>query len=146
MSGQDLPDYEELLSNAGLLIKKTKEGNASVGPVELEFVGHDAMVTNNTIVGSPIYKAGIDRGDQIVAIGRLEIGSQEQWDAALERYDPGMTVTIRFRQREVEKEAQLTLVEDNQISVVKFEDEDEPLRKSMQRFRDQWLGADSETD
>jgi len=146
VSGQDLPDYEELLSNAGLLIKKTKEGNASVGPVELEFVGHDAMVTNNTIVGSPIYKAGIDRGDQIVAIGRLEIGSQEQWDAALERYDPGMTVTIRFRQREVEKEAQLTLVEDNQISVVKFEDEDEPLRKSMQRFRDQWLGADSETD
>jgi predicted metalloprotease with PDZ domain len=144
--GQDLPDFETLLSSAGLLIKRANEGSASAGPVEFEFVGREALVANNTIVGTPLYEAGIDRGDRIIAIGRLEIGSQEQWDAAMERHEPGSTVLVRYIQREVEREAQLTLVEDNEILVAKFEDEDVPLRRSAQRFRDEWLGPDSETE
>ena len=144
--GQELPDFEALLYNAGLLIKKANEASASAGPVEFEFVGREALVANNTIVGSPLYEAGIDRGDQIIAIGRLEIGSQEQWDAALERYEPGSTVTIRYKQREIEREAQLTLIEDSQILVAKFEDEEVPIRRSAQRFRDAWLGPDSESE
>ena len=60
--GQDLPDFETLLSSAGLLTKRAHEGSASAGPVEFEFVGREALVANNTIVGTPLYEAGIDPG------------------------------------------------------------------------------------
>ena len=64
----------------------------------------------------------------------------------MERHEPGSTVLVRYIQREVEREAQLTFVEDNEILIAKFEDEDVPLTRSAQKFRDEWLGPDSETE
>ena len=68
INGQELPDYESLLSNAGLLLRKSNAGNATLGQVSLDFEGKSALIANNTIIGSPLYMAGADRGDQIVYV------------------------------------------------------------------------------
>ncbi|MDZ7768159.1 MAG: hypothetical protein U5K38_03305 [Woeseiaceae bacterium] len=59
ITGQELPDYKSLLENAGLLLRKANEGVASVGPVTLRFEGKAAIVDANTIIGSPLYQAGL---------------------------------------------------------------------------------------
>jgi predicted metalloprotease with PDZ domain len=139
--GQELPDYTSLLAGAGFLIRKENENTASAGPITLEFDGKAAIVASNSIIDSPLYETGIDRGDQIYSIDRITIQSQEQWDEALERYKPGDTATIRYRQREIDRSAELTFVEDNAMTIVKYEDEDMKAGRSQLRFREAWLGS-----
>jgi predicted metalloprotease with PDZ domain len=146
ITGQELPDYESLLANAGLLLRKVNEGAASVGPVSLEFEGKAALIENNAIIGSSLYEAGLDRGDQIVAIDRLKIESQGQWDDAIERYAPGDTATIRFIQRGMERTAELTFDEDKELEVETFESADMKVSRAQRAFRRSWLGEESEDD
>ena len=95
----------------------------------------------NTI-GTPLYLAGLDRGDQVLAIDRLRINSQAQWDAALERYEPGDVATIHYIQREVERSAELTFAEDNTMELVTYESDERKLSRSQKAFRESWLGVD----
>ena len=143
ITGQDLPDYESLLGNAGMLLRKANEGSASVGAVTLEFEGKAAIVEDTTIIGSPLYEAGLDRGDQILAIDRLKIESPGQWDHAIRRYEPGETATIRFIQRGIERTAELTFEEDMTLEVVTYESADMDVSRTQLAFRRSWLGEDS---
>ncbi len=143
ITGQELPDYASLLANAGLLLRKANPGAASVGPVSLEFEGRAAMIENNTIIGSPLYAADLDRGDQILAIDRLKIESPKQWDHAMGRYEPGETATIRYIQRGIERTAELTFDEDNELEVVPYESADMKTSRAQLAFRRKWLGKDS---
>jgi predicted metalloprotease with PDZ domain len=141
--GQELPDFVALLDNAGLTYRLANEGAASVGPVSFEFDGKAAIIQQNTIIGTPLYIAGLDRGDQVLAVDRLRIQSQAQWDAALERYEPGDVATIHYIQREIERSAELTFAEDNTMELVTYESDERKLSRSQQSFRASWLGADS---
>lgn len=142
VTGQELPSYALLLANAALVVKKEHEDAASVGPIALEFEGKAAIVAANSIIGSPLYRAGIDRGDQIYAIDRIQIQSQEQWNEALERYNPGDTATIHYRQRETDRSSELTFIEDDAMIIVKNEDDDIKASRSQLRFREAWLGPE----
>ena len=144
IAGQELADYESLLDHAGLILRKANEDASSAGPITLMFEGKAAIIQHNTIIDSPIYISGLDRGDQIVAIDRLKIQSQEQWDAALERYEPGDTVTIHYIQREVERSAELTFVENNTLEIVTYESDDRKISRSKLVFRKLWLGPESD--
>lgn len=146
ITGQKLPDYESLLANAGMLLRKAKEGEASVGPLSLEFEGKAGLISENTIIGSPLYSAGLDRGDQIITIDRLKIQSQEQWDAVMERYKPGDTVTISYIQREVERSTKLTFDEANELEIITYECADREVSKSQLAFRSNWIGKEAKSD
>jgi len=133
ITGQELPDYASLLASAGMLLRKANEGKA-------------ALIENNTIIGSPLYKAGLDRGDRILTIDRLKINNQGQWDHAMKRYEPGETATIRFIQRGTERTAELTFDEDNKLEVVTYEAADMDVSDAQLAFRHSWIGEDSQTD
>jgi predicted metalloprotease with PDZ domain len=143
IDGQALPDYKALLSNAGLLLRKKNAGNATLGPVSLEFEGKSGIIAENTIIRSPLYAAGLDRGDQVVAIDRLKIRSQDRWDNAVGRYKPGDTATIHFLQRGVERSAEITFTEDPELEVVTYESADMEVSKAQLDFRNAWLGPDT---
>ena len=142
--GQELPDFVALLDKAGLTYRLANEGAANVGPMSLEFDGKAAIIQQNTIIDTPLYLAGLDRGDQILAIDRLKIHSQAQWDAALERYEPGDVATIHYIQREIERSAELTFAEDNTMELVTYESDERKLSRSQKAFRSSWLGPESE--
>lgn len=136
-----LPDYEALLAHAGLSLRKAHTGIATLGPVSFEFDGKEAIIDGNTIIGTPLYDAGLDRGDRIVAIDRLKITSQGRWDNAIGRYDAGDTATIRFVQRGVERSAEITFDEDPRVEVVSYESADMDVSDAQRAFREAWLGA-----
>jgi predicted metalloprotease with PDZ domain len=141
ITGQELPDFESLLGNAGMLLRLANAGDSSVGPVLFEFEGKAALIAQNTIIGSPLYDAGLDRGDHVLAIDRLKIHSQEQWDDAIGRYEPGDTAMIHYIQRGVERSAELTFAEDNELEVVTYEAADVDVSKAQLAFRESWLGT-----
>jgi len=139
----DLPDYESLLANAGLKLQKSRKGKATAGPVSLEFEGREAIIDSNTRIGTPLYDAGLDRGDRVVAIDRLGITSQARWDTALGRYQPGDTATITYVQRGVERAAEITFDEDPSVEVATFESAGRDVSDAERRFRRDWLGEGS---
>ncbi|MGI9204877.1 MAG: M61 family metallopeptidase [Woeseiaceae bacterium] len=142
--GKELPDYQSLLANAGVLVRQKKTNGAYAGPVSLEFEGNDAIITGNTIIGSPLYEAGLDRGDTIVAIDRLKIRSQARWDNALRRYSAGDTATISFIQRGVARSAEIEFTKNPQLEVKTFEAADIEVTDEQLRFRAAWLGTEND--
>lgn len=146
VTGQELPDYQSLLANAGMLLKKANPGEPDVGPVSLEFEGKTALIANNTIIGTPLYEAGLERGDRIVALGRFQIRSQKQWERAVARFEPGETASIRYVQRGVERTADLEFHEDQELEVVSFESAGRKVSRKQLAFRRAWLGEDTADD
>lgn len=142
INDSQLPDYASLLAEAGLLLRKANGGKATAGPVSFDFDGRDAIIDGNTRIGTPLYDAGLDRGDQVIAIGRLKITSERRWSDALSRYEPGDTATIQFIQRGVERTAQITFEEDPSVEVVTFESDGRELSDAQRQFRRAWLGAE----
>ena len=137
-----LPDFDALLKPAGFVVRKSMPGSATAGPVSFAFDGKAAIIDANTIIGSPLYEAGLDRGDQIVAVDRLNITSQRRWEDALSRYSPGETATIRFIQRGSEREVELTFDENPSLEVVTVESTGQDLTDAQRTFREAWLGPD----
>ena len=136
----DLPDYAALLENAGMRLQLAHESSAWAGPVSFEFDGKEAIISDNTIIGTPLYDAGLDRGDTVIAVDRLKNTSQGRWNTALRRYEPGETATIRYVQRGVERTAELTFDADPTLEIVTFEAAgDDPSREQL-AFREAWLG------
>jgi len=144
ISGHEIADYASLLANAGMLLRRKNPGDAALGHVQLEFEGKDAYISSNTEIGSPLYNAGLDRGDQIMRIDRLKIRNQKNWERALRRYDPGDTATIRYLQRGLEQSAKITFIEDPELEVVTYEAADENVSEEQLAFRLAWLGPDSD--
>ncbi len=138
----ELPDLAPLLEQAGLTLKKKNEGDAWLGPVRLEKNGEAVMLAGNTTIASPLYEAGLDRGDEIVRVGRFQIDSQDDWDATLDRHEPGDTVEIAYIQRGAERSADITFAEDETMEIVL--DDDASRRQTS--FREAWLGEDSAED
>ncbi len=143
VTGQELPDYKALLANAGMLLCPKNPDQATAGPVSLKFDGKSALIRHNTIIGSPLYEAGLDRGDEILSIDRLTINNQSQWDHAVKRYKPGESASISYIQRGITREATLNFTQDKTLEVVTYESGGLTPGESQLAFRRAWLGQDS---
>jgi predicted metalloprotease with PDZ domain len=137
--GLELPDYESLLQFAGLKLQQKDPDTASLANIELEFDGYGATVSENTTTGSPLYQAGIGRGDRITSVGRFEISDEKSWTKMLARHKPGDTVPIAFEQRSASKSASVTFASDPTLEVVPLECNGMPLTRAQESFRKQWL-------
>ena len=138
----ELPDYKSLLANAGLLLRKANADGATLGSVAFDFDGKAAIISSSSIIGSPLYAAGLDNGDEVVSVGRLLIDSQSDWDDAVSRHEPGDTVTINYQQRGVALANDITFDEDPSLEVVTYESADMDVSADQLAFRRSWLGSD----
>ena len=94
-------------------------------------------------IGSQVALALLDRGDEILRLGRLDIDSKDDWDDAVSRFEPGDTAEIVFVKRGQERTKTVTFDEDQTLEVVAFEDADRDLTRAQKRFRRAWLGEDT---
>jgi predicted metalloprotease with PDZ domain len=137
-----LPDFEALLAKAGMVMRKANSGAAWAGPVTFAFDDDEAIIGTNSIIGTPLYEAGLDRGDRVVAVGGRRIDSQRDWDRAIERADPGDTATIRYLQRGIKLTADIVFVEDPALEVAPLETLAYDPSPAQLAFRSAWLGDD----
>ncbi|MGB1199254.1 MAG: M61 family metallopeptidase [Thalassotalea sp.] len=144
LHGQETPDYHKLLASAGLKADQIDDTSAYLGKVYFNFRGQDALVDNTIQVNSPLYNAGIERGDQIVKLGRRTIRSQELWNKALEQFKAGDSTTIEYIQRGETVKKQITFTADPKLRVSKLADDE--FTEQHNQFINSWLGEEEPDD
>ncbi|HAP35928.1 MAG TPA: peptidase M61 [Bacteroidetes bacterium] len=140
---KEFVDYTSLLAYGGMLLRKANEGKAWLGTLPLRFENNETVISSGTLVGSPIYKAGLDRGDTIKTIDGKKIGSNADVDSVLVKHKPGDAITIECNQRGEDKKLTVTLAENPKLEIVLFEKAGKPITPAIIAFRESWLGKKS---
>ncbi|GAB4534231.1 MAG: M61 family metallopeptidase [Parvularculaceae bacterium] len=137
-----LPDLATLLDHAGLILRKRNEGAAWLGAANFDEADGALVISSNTIIGAPLYEAGLDRGDAILRIGDDAIGEEADFDEAVAKLSPGDRVEIVYRSRDGEHRAELTAAEDGRLEIVTYESAGRALSAEQAAFRAAWLGEE----
>jgi predicted metalloprotease with PDZ domain len=141
IQGHEVVDYAALLEHAGILVRRARPDQATLGPAFFQVRDGRLIVASGTIVGSPLYEAGIDRGDQIVSLDGESVSAEAQVEQIVARHEPGDTVAVEFFSRGATHTARITLVEDPGLEVATFETAGRELTPAMAAFRSAWLGS-----
>ena len=141
--GSALPDFAPLLAQAGLVLRPADATKAWVGAANVSGCGDDPVrLAEIPVPGSPLYAAGLDRGDTIVAVDGHAIAEPADWRSALAAMKPGQPVTIVYTNRTVACSATITPVADPKLTIVPLEKADGKPSKAQTAFRRAWLGTD----
>ena len=106
-----LPDYESLLADFGITLTKANPGKAVLG-TDIEIEDGIGKLESNAIIGSPLYKAGINADDEITSIAGTRLSRVENVDEILKDYSPGDEIEIKFTRWGKERTVRVRLEED----------------------------------
>ncbi len=140
MVGTEKIDYAPLLLRAGFALRK-KAGPGSLGPMRLTKDGNVLRVASSTIVGSPAYKAGVDRDDEVLSVAGKSLAAPEDLAKALADHHAGDTVEIVFRRRGQEVRAMAVLADSPELELVPVETMGGSLSSEQRQFREAWLAS-----
>jgi len=141
----NLPDFEKLLSSAGLLLRKKYPGKAWLGEVALSFDDGKCVIEKPTLQGSPLYEAGLDRGDRILRIDGARINEKSDYEEALQTLVPGMDAALDIAQHGVARSVNVQVQENSTLEVVTYEKAGKELGKVARELRTDLLGAKAES-
>ena len=143
IQGHEVPDYARLLAAAGLVLRPHAPQSGFVGELPLQDAPGGVRITAAASVGSPAYRAGLDRDDVITAIGATSIRRAEEVDAAIRATPPGNNVTVTYlhRGRGQALMATIRTVADPTLEIVPAEQAGRTLSDAQRRFRDGWLSS-----
>jgi len=139
VTGHDPIDYNALLEPAGFLLKKAEEGKAYIGSFRFS-EKEGLIIESNTIRGTPIYNAGLDVDDKLLAIDNQDTRTFADLKAVLAKHQPGATVAIRWIHRGEEKKGTITMGEIPDVAVATFEQAGRRVTPEIIQFRNNWLG------
>jgi predicted metalloprotease with PDZ domain len=138
--GRDAVDYTALLGRAGFLVQPADPGRIWLGAPLAEQDGRVVLAGAST-VGSPLYRAGLDRGDAILKLGGISVRTPAEVEAVLASRKPGETIEIEWEGRAGARRGTLMLVADPRLEVVTYESAGRPLTREMRALRAAWLGS-----
>jgi predicted metalloprotease with PDZ domain len=137
--GREVVELGPLLARAGLTLERRYPGRAWMGPLVIDFSSGEPRVAEPTAEGTPIYAAGVDRGDELVAIAGVGITSAAHIEEAVSRHRPGDELRLSIRQRGLARDVVVTLAEDPSLHIVRSESRGRPLGGAERMFRERWL-------
>ena len=151
INGIEKNNYEELLAKAGLLLRKSAPGKGWAGPLsygrnrgrsgEAHTTGEEGLPVQISIIGTPIYKAGLDAGDIILKADGKEVKDTQAFTDIVAAKKPGDKVVVNYKNRTGEHEATITLEESPNLEVVTYEKAGKELTKAQTDFRNNWLST-----
>ena len=143
IEGAELPDFEPLLAQAGLKLRRKAAKRAWLGALRVRVNGSEVLLAEAPAPNTPLYAAGVESGDRIVGIGRFEFANEADWLDALERLKPDEETSVRFVQRGQTRETPLKVAADPSLEIVRYESANLKPTKAQLKFREQWLGPDT---
>ena len=141
--GHDAPRFGENLGTVGLAVVPVKALAAAL-PRQVEFDEEGrCLLSRNTTIGSGLYKAGIDRGDQIVMLDGEKIDNMTTLETIMRRHTPADLVPVRVRNRAgQERLVQVVLTEDTNVQVQPMEGVEKMTATPAQKDqRAAWLAS-----
>jgi predicted metalloprotease with PDZ domain len=150
--GIEKNNYEALLAKAGLLLHKAQPGKAWAGSItgnsrrgragQARTTGSEGLpILTSTVIGTPIYKAGLDAGDIILKADGKDIKDEQSFDEIVAGKKIGDKITVNYKNRTGEHETTLTLEENPILDVVTYEKAGKELTKDQETFRKNWLSS-----
>ena len=76
------------------------------------------VVASNTVSTSPVYKAGLGRGDAVLSLNGTAIAQAGDWERVLSTLTPGTEVELVFESRGEKKTARVTAEKNDRLEVV----------------------------
>jgi len=137
-----LPDFAALLGRAGLLLRPAHPDRATLGSARLEPGDGGVRVGSGTLIGSPLYTAGVDMGDVIHEIDGHKTMSSQDIHEVIASHSPGDSVTLVYAARDGRHRARVALTADPAREIVPFEEARRPVTDTMRRLRESWLGSE----
>jgi len=151
INGIEKNDYAALLAKAGLLLRKAAPGKGWAGPLsynrnrgrsgEARTSDEAGLPVQVSIIGTPVYKAGLDVGDIILKADGKEVKDAQSFTDIVSAKNPGDKITVNYKNRTGEHEATITLEESPYFEVVTFEKAGKELTKEQTDFRNNWLST-----
>lgn len=139
--GRDVVDFERLLQQGGLVLRKVNPGAAWLGPVRLAYDSTGATIGGATIIGTPLYQAGLDRGDKVLTLDGKPLRTDSDWTGVQQAHQPGDAIAATWWSRGAERSGSITLGEDSRLEIVTYEKAGRPVTPEIETFRKDWLGA-----
>lgn len=150
--GVEKNNYEALLAKAGLLLHKAQPdkgwaGLSGAGQVrgrsgQARVSGNEGLaITASTIMGTPVYKAGLDAGDIILKVDGKEVTDMQSFNDIVTHKKPGDKIIINYKNRTGEHETTVTLEESPYLEVITYEKAGRQLTKEQTDFRNNWLSS-----
>jgi predicted metalloprotease with PDZ domain len=115
--GRKVPDFGRLLPTQGMELVPTRPDRAWVGNPILSFSDDGATLRATTLIGSPLYAAGIDRAARIEEIDGKPIASRQAWNSAISGLRAGQPAAFHFVSRGVSRTVEVIPVPDPALSV-----------------------------
>jgi predicted metalloprotease with PDZ domain len=140
VNGHESFNYAPSLQMAGLSLKKQFEGLAWIGDVRYKD-GAELTIQSGTIIGTPLYEAGIDMDDQLIKVDGKNVGTQAELAAIIKTHKPGEKIAVDYRHRDEVKSTMLTIAENPKLIVTLNEDANLPVTAEMKKFRQDWLDS-----
>jgi S1-C subfamily serine protease len=122
-------------------MRKANPGKAWMGELTAEVSDNKAVVTGNTLIGTPVYKAGLDAGDILQSIDGKPVDASKPIPAYFPDKKPGDKIVISYQNRTGSHQAILTLEENPELEVVPVEKAGQTLTKEQETFRSAWLSS-----
>jgi predicted metalloprotease with PDZ domain len=141
VQGGEVPDFGALLAAAGMVLRRSRPESVTIGGIGLRYGQDGATLQGYSTIGTPVYDAGLDRGDRIVELGGRPLRSPADLEAVLEGTRPGDEILVRYVSRGTERSAVIVLVSSPALEVVTFEADGRPLDAGMRTFRENWIEA-----
>lgn len=136
--GHESFNYKPLLEKAGLVLKKASEGKAWIGNVQYR-EGNTLAIGSNTIIGSPLYQAGLDVDDELLEMDGKPLKKQTDIADMLKNHKPGDRINLVYKHRDDNRSAMITLAESPYFTVSSFEKEGLQVTPEITQFRKSWL-------
>jgi predicted metalloprotease with PDZ domain len=139
INGHESFNYAPLLEKAGITLKKQHAGKAWLGQVQL--AENTTTINSNTIIGTPLYNAGLDVDDVITQLDGKLVARAADINEVLGNHKPGDVINIQYKHRTETKTATVTLGENPAYTLQTFEQAGLTLTNEMKEFRNNWLGT-----
>ena len=140
IDGLEPMEYGDLLGSAGFVLQSSSPGKAWIGNPFMTFSDRGVDIVW-TLRGSPLYVAGIDRGDRIVEADGKSLKTRQNLDDLAASHRPGDRTMLTVEARTGRKRVEITWAQAPEVEIVSFEQAGRPVTPEITRFRDAWLGS-----
>lgn len=113
VNGQQLPDFTALFADMGLNLAPANADVAFLTAATLIEQDKQLKVNSNVLIGTPLYQAGVDKGDMLLKLGRYKLSSKAQWEKAIAHYKVGDSAELSFHSRGKTYKTQVTFAADS---------------------------------
>ena len=135
VTGTEPLPFGRLLSAVGYELREI--GSPFLGALDLQPRRGALVVASNTIATSPVYQAGVGRGDTIVSLAGTPIAQLGDWNKVVSSLKVGDQVELVFESRGERKTARLTVGKDPRL-VIAPATQRTPAQEAL---RAAWLGS-----